>query len=144
MTVKWQNVVYFLLRFGFGILLIYSSIHKIKLPFEFAETIENYRILGEGLSRWAAIWIPYLEALTGLLLILGIWIDGAVFINALLMLVFLILVSQAYFRNLDIQCGCFAFDENSKIKLIKLFENLFFLCSSLWLVRLTLNKMKNV
>ena len=141
---KWQNVVYYLLRFGFGILLIYSSLHKIRFPFEFAEAIENYRILGEGLSRWAAIWIPYLEVLTGLLLILGIWIDSAVIVNASLMLIFLILVSQAYFRNLDIQCGCFAFDEASKIKLIKLFENLFFLCSSLWLVRLSLNKMKKV
>jgi uncharacterized membrane protein YphA (DoxX/SURF4 family) len=129
---------------GFGVLLIYSSLYKIQSPYEFAKAIENYRILGEGLSRWAAVWIPYLEAITGLLLILGVWIDAAVTINALFMLVFLILVSQAYFRGLDIQCGCYAFDEASTIKLTKLLENLFLLCSSLWLIRLTFFKVKKV
>ncbi|MBN2031126.1 DoxX family membrane protein [bacterium] len=137
---KWQNFLYYGLRFGFGILLIFSSWHKIRSPFEFAEAIENYRILGEGLSRWVAVWVPYLEILTGFLLILGIWIDAAVLINALFMLVFLILVGQAYFRNLDIQCGCYAFDEDSRIRLTKLLENLFLLCSGMGLIRLTFHK----
>ncbi len=141
---KWQKVLYYVLRFGFGILLIFSSWHKIRSPFEFAEAVQNYRIFGEGLSRWAAVWVPYLEILTGLLLISGIWIDAAVLMNAFFMLVFLILVAQAYFRNLDIQCGCYAFDEESKIKLTKLLENFFLLCSSIGLVRLSFLKEKKV
>ncbi len=142
MKTNWQTVIYYLLRIGFGILLIFSSLYKIQFPFEFAEAIQNYRIFGEGLSRWIAVWIPYLEILTGLFLILGIWIDAAVFINSSLMLIFLIMVVQAYFRNLDIQCGCYAFDEDSRINMIKIFENLFLLCGSIWLVQLSLNKTK--
>ena len=144
MKTNWQNSIYYLLRIGFGFLLIFSSLYKIQSPFEFAEAVQNYRIFGEGLSRWIAVWIPYLEVLTGLFLIVGIWIDAVVFINASLMLIFLIMVVQAYFRNLDIQCGCYAFDEDSRIKITKLLENLFFLCGSIWLVRLSLNKIKRI
>jgi putative oxidoreductase len=129
-----------LLRFGFGGLLIFASISKLVHPYEFATVIENYRILGDGLSRWVAVWIPYLELVTGLLLIFGIWLDAASIVNAGLMFSFLILVTQAHVRHLDIQCGCFSVESEGVIGIIKIFENVGYLFGSLLLVWLIFYK----
>ena len=114
------------LRCGFGLLLIFAAIDKIRNPFAFAEAVENYRIFGADLSRWTAVWIPYLEVVVGLFLIIGIWQDASILLNMILMLVFLLLVTQAYARGLDIRCGCFFVEGESKIGLLKIFENLMF------------------
>jgi uncharacterized membrane protein YphA (DoxX/SURF4 family) len=114
------------LRIGFGLLLILASLDKIAKPLLFAQAVENYRVIGESLSYWIAIWIPWLELLTGILLISGLWLESAVWINGLLMGLFLILVGQAYARGLDIDCGCFRMEEASKIGLIKLLQNIAF------------------
>lgn len=111
------------LRIIFGGILITASIDKIQHPYPFAEIVENYRILGGDISRWIAVWIPYLEAFTGCLLILGIWLETTVVMNALLMCLFWILVTQAYIRGLDIRCGCFFVEGESKIGLLKILEN---------------------
>lgn len=140
MTKSWKKWLALLLRLGFGLLLSVASVNKIIHPFEFAEALDNYSVLGEGLSRWVAVWLPYLEAMTGLLLIIGIWLDAAVTINGLLMLIFLVLVSQAYGRGLDIRCGCYSLEGESTIGLMKVFENGLFMGCSILLAKLTWNK----
>ncbi len=121
---KWAAVF---LRFGFGILLIFSSYNKIIHPWDFSLDVENYRIVGEGLSRLAAVWLPYLELILAIFLITGIWIKAAVVINYLLMQLFFLLVLQAYIRRLDVNCGCFNPGGDATIGLIKIIENIIFL-----------------
>jgi len=121
---KWAAVF---LRFGFGLLLIFSSYSKIIHPWEFSIDIENYRIVGEGISRLVAVWLPYLELILAILLITGIWINAAVVINYLLMQLFFLLVLQAYIRRLDINCGCFNPGGDATIGLLKIIENILFL-----------------
>jgi len=112
-----------LLRFGFGLLLIFAAIDKIRHPFAFSEAVENYRLFGEDLSRWIAVWLPSFEVVLGFFLVLGIWQDASTLLNMILMSVFLVLVTQAYVRGLDIRCGCFFVEGDSKIGLIKIIEN---------------------
>jgi len=131
MTGVSRRVVFVLLRIGFGVLLTAASIGKILHPLDFAQAVDNYRLFGETLSRWAAVFMPYLELLTGLCLIFGFWQDAAVFINAVLMCTFLVLVLQAFFRNLDIYCGCFTPKGESKINALKIMENILFAAGSL-------------
>jgi len=138
----WKKWFAFVLRLGFGILLVAASADKIIHPFGFAQAVENYRVIGEGLSRWVAVWLPYLELLVGLLLILGVWKDAAVLTNALLMLTFLFLIMQAYFRGLDIRCGCFTTGEGSSIGVSKILENLLFAGFSVFLACLVFHKNK--
>jgi len=133
MKLTWRQGLILILRVGFGMLLIYASVDKIQHPFEFAEVVENYRVLGPDLSRWGAVFIPYLEALTGLLLITGIWLDAAVSINGLLMVSFLFLVLQAFLRGLDINCGCFMVQGEAPIGVIKIMENTVFAVFALFL-----------
>lgn len=128
---KW---IIILLRVVFGVILIAASIDKLIHPLQFAQDVENYRLLGTVLSRWVAIWLPYLELATGILLILGLWFDATTLINFTLMAVFLLAVVQAYFRGLDINCGCFSVGEGAKVSLRKILDNFLLLTGSFWLL----------
>ncbi len=118
-----SRVLYYFLRIGFGLLLIAASFGKLRQPLEFAQAVENYLVFGETLSRWAAVWIPWLELATGLCLLFGVWPDAAVAVNGLLMGAFLVLILQAFFRHLDIYCGCFRSKGESTIDWLKVLEN---------------------
>ncbi|OVE79054.1 hypothetical protein BVY01_03600 [bacterium I07] len=133
---NWKHWLLLLLRIGFGLMLIAASIDKIRHPMPFAEVVENYRVLGEGLSRWTAVIVPCMELLVGILLLIGVWSDAAITVNVLLMFTFLILVLQAYIRGLDIDCGCFFVEGESKIGILKIIENTLFLLGSIVLYRL--------
>ncbi|MBN1782979.1 DoxX family membrane protein [bacterium] len=130
------------LRFGFGVLLIYASVDKILHPVDFAGMVANYRVIGEDLSNWAAVFVPYLEVIVGLLLIFGVWTNAAAVINSLLMAAFLGLVTQAYIRGLDISCGCFSVEEGHVIDPLKVLTNLFYAVMSLVLVYLVFKSSK--
>lgn len=140
MIFSWKQGFSLLLRFGFGLLLLIASIDKMMHPFEFAQAVENYRVVGEGMSYWVAVWLPYLEASIGLFLILGLWMDAATLMNALLMILFLFMVAQAYIRHLDIRCGCFTVQgEASSIGIWKIMQNGLFAGLSILLVWLANN-----
>jgi hypothetical protein len=94
-------------RFVLGFIFVYASIDKILHPAAFAETIYNYQILPDVLINVTAIVLPWLEFLIGSLLILGLWMPGAVFTCNALLLLFFVTVLFNLARGLDIDCGCF-------------------------------------
>ena len=102
-------------RLILGLIFIYASIHKIADPFAFSEAIYNYRILPYVLINPVAIWLPYLELLAGLCLLLGIYIKGGTLIIFILSLFFAIAVGSVLFRGIDISCGCFYSSEVNRI-----------------------------
>ena len=102
-----RSVIALLCRVILGIVLIYASIDKIIHPAEFAKAIGNYNVLPFGLENLLGIVLPVLELLVGICLVLGIMIDGAAIIAGCMMVVFIIALSQALFRGIDINCGCF-------------------------------------
>ena len=133
MIVNWRHpFIELLLRLTFGGMLIYAAIDKILFPIEFARVVENYQVFGAVMSRWVAVWLPYLELATGLLLVCRFWPDAATLLNVVMMALFLIAVSQAYQRGLDISCGCFG-NAGASITAAKVFINAMFLLSSLYL-----------
>ena len=54
-----------------------------------------------------AIWLPWLELLAGLSLIIGVWTKGGALVILILSAAFAIALGSALFRGLDITCGCF-------------------------------------
>ena len=106
-TFTQRSVIALLCRVILGVILIYASIDKIVNPAEFAKAIGNYNVLPFGLENLLGIVLPVLELLVGTCLVLGIMIDGAAIIAAGMMVVFIIALSQALFRGIDINCGCF-------------------------------------
>lgn len=112
-------------RWILAVVFIYAGIGKILDPGQFAQDIDNYRLLPYVLVTLMAAILPWLEVLCGLLLIFGRWMLGASFILAGLNFIFLFAISAALARGLDISCGCFsAFGEGAKVGLPKLVEDL--------------------
>jgi uncharacterized membrane protein YphA (DoxX/SURF4 family) len=90
-----------------GLIFIFASIDKIANPAYFAGTIQNYQILPEALINIAAIFLPWLEFICGLLLIFGLWHKSTAVIVCTLTFIYILALGSVIFRDLDIECGCF-------------------------------------
>jgi uncharacterized membrane protein YphA (DoxX/SURF4 family) len=111
-------------RLVLGLVFIFAGIEKIVAPSEFAVSIENYRLFPLFSINILAIIVPWIELLSGTLLIFGIAIkENTAIINTFLIL-FIILIVSALMRNLDIECGCFGTANAQKVGLMKILENL--------------------
>jgi cobalt-zinc-cadmium efflux system protein len=135
----------FVVRLILGVIFIYASIDKIHHPADFAETVYSYQILNGPLINLTAIILPWLELTLGLLLILGVWVPGAVFTSNALLLLFFATVLFNLARGLDIDCGCFtaSTDPSSGGHMLwYLFRDGFFLLLGLYLFTVTLFPMR--
>ncbi|UCE01362.1 MAG: DoxX family membrane protein [Candidatus Latescibacterota bacterium] len=101
------DVVLLLLRFGLGVVFIAAALPKIAAPDLFAADIHNYQMLPAWGVNAMALYLPWLELVVGICLVLGIWRRASAFIMAALMIVFMIALVSAAVRGLDISCGCF-------------------------------------
>jgi len=95
------------LRIALGVVFIAASLGKIQDPEAFASNIANYRVVPFPLIHIMAIVLPWIEIMAGALLVLGVWVKANAALTGGLLFVFIIAVSQALVRNLDISCGCF-------------------------------------
>jgi uncharacterized membrane protein YphA (DoxX/SURF4 family) len=102
-----------LARIVLGGLFIWSSMDKMANTGEFAKVIYYYRILPAGFENLFAIFLPWMEFVTGLLLVVGRYKRGAILIYNGLLVMFIIALSQALLRGLDISCGCFSVKPSS-------------------------------
>lgn len=109
-----------LVRLALGGVFIYASVTKIYAPDKFALAISNYRLLPHELIHLAAITVPWVEVVTGLLLILGVWPRANALILLGLTTVFLFMISSALARGLNIECGCFGTVGGRKVGLTSL------------------------
>jgi uncharacterized membrane protein YphA (DoxX/SURF4 family) len=99
-----------LLRIALGVVFIAASLDKIMNPQNFATNITNYGLLPYQWINLAAIILPWIEIITGSLLVMGIWTGANALLASGMLVVFSIAILQALFRNLDISCGCFSTD----------------------------------
>ena len=94
-------------RLVLGGMFIYASFYKIVDPAAFAKSIWFYHILPGEFINIVAIFLPWLEALTGLALIIGAYYRGAVLLVNIMVVIFLSALISTVVRGLDIDCGCF-------------------------------------
>src|SRR5438093_692130 len=86
---------------------IYAGLIKAMDPVGFANDIDNYKILPWPLAVRLAFYLPWLEMLCGLALILRFFYRGGLFILTGLTFVFIAASVVAKVSLLDITCGCF-------------------------------------
>ena len=106
--------VVLIFRLVLGVTLIYASLDKISNPDQFARIVYNYKILPEFLINVFAVTLPWVELVTGLFLIFGIFIESASLLTSFLFVVFIIAISINLFRGIDLNCGCFSTDPAGK------------------------------
>lgn len=130
-------------RVFIGMLFIVASADKISSPDPFATSIANYKILPGGMELSVATVLPWVELLSGLGILVGVFFRGSALIASALSAVFLIAVASALFRGLDISCGCFSQDPSvGRINWEKLVENGILTALSFYLFFSTSNKFK--
>jgi putative oxidoreductase len=91
-----------------GGVFVYAGISKILDPAQLAAQIRNYQLAPWWLIHPAALVLPWVEILAGLLLILGIWAIEATLVLGGLLALFMVAIGWAMHLGLDIECGCFA------------------------------------
>ena len=99
--------LYLVARLALGGVFLYAGCVKISDPSAFAGEIAAYRLLPYFGNYLAAAIFPWLEALCGLLLIVGIRTRAASGIIIGLTAVFMAALASTLIRGLDIDCGCF-------------------------------------
>jgi uncharacterized membrane protein YphA (DoxX/SURF4 family) len=91
-----------------GVVFIYVSYDKLLHPHHFAQAVGNYRLLPPLYAMLAAHALPAMELACGLLLVMGLAVPGASLLVSSLIVAFMVAISQAIWRGLDIDCGCFS------------------------------------
>lgn len=125
-------------RIVLGAVFMYASFDKMANPEAFADIIDNYHILPYQLVNALAIFLPWLEFITGLLLVTGKWIKGSLLLYTTMLVVFIIALLQALIRGLDISCGCFSVHPSSTSEVwIRILEDLVLLAVSIFLFKYT-------
>jgi uncharacterized membrane protein YphA (DoxX/SURF4 family) len=127
-----QMHLYTVFRVILGIIFLWASYGKILEPELFARIVYNYRILPDGLIKPAALVLPWVEAICGIMLVTGYMVKGAALIVNLLMMTFILALISSSYRGIDVSCGCFslASDKTENIFMYLIRDVLIFLLSS--------------
>ncbi len=105
-----QRLLYvFLLvvRLGLGCLFLWSSLPKIRQPYNFLSSVYDYQLVGPKLGMLTAMTLPWLELLVSLCLLGGIFVSGALLASIVMAGMFTFVLGWALYRGLEISCGCF-------------------------------------
>lgn len=94
-------------RMILGGIFIYAAIDKIIHPLEFTRIIDRYKLVPDIFINGLAFFLPWIELLAGLFLILGIFIRGAAVILTGLLIIFLLALGINTLRGIGGGCGCF-------------------------------------
>ncbi|HUG54700.1 MAG TPA: MauE/DoxX family redox-associated membrane protein [Vicinamibacteria bacterium] len=105
---------YWAVSIALGAVFVYASLDKIASPTEFARIVYRYRLAGPTAEigmvppNLVAVVLPWLELITGGLLITGLWRREAASLAGAMLVVFLAAVGYVMWQGIDVaNCGCF-------------------------------------
>ncbi|MDO5099869.1 MAG: DoxX family membrane protein [Corynebacterium sp.] len=104
---KVLDVISLLARFGLAAVWIIAGWQKLGKPMAEAQAIQGYEIFSTYWSILLGKLIGPLELAGGVLLLLGIFLRFAAKLSAVVLILFMIGIGQAWARGLVIDCGCF-------------------------------------
>lgn len=94
-------------RLALGGLFIWAALTKLPNIEEFAEEMANYRMLPAALVPLFSAGLIGVELLAGTLMVLGVSVRATALILGSLLSAFIVALSQALLRGIDLRCGCF-------------------------------------
>jgi hypothetical protein len=117
-------------RWGLGGILLAAGVSKIAHPYDFLGDVYNYGLLSSTSGYITAYWLPWVEVVTGVCLIMQISELGAAAMSVVLFLVFTIVKATAVHRDLDVTCGCLVTADRGVIGLIDVIASAFGLAAA--------------
>ncbi|MCQ2389781.1 MAG: DoxX family membrane protein [Kiritimatiellae bacterium] len=134
MKQKLVLVVEGVLRIGIAAIFVYASWDKIQDPALFADAVQSYRILPPFVAGIVALVLPFVELLAGLVLVFTKWTREAALLILGMLGIFLVGLTQAWLRGLEIDCGCFGASDGTPPPLwVDILRDLAILCPTIWL-----------
>lgn len=107
MSGRVRDAIGLLARLVLGVVLIYAGAVKVGKPLTSQRAVQAFEVLPHELAGWIGLILPFAEIVLGVLLVLGLFTRVMGALGALLMLVFVVGIAQAWARGLTIDCGCF-------------------------------------
>jgi uncharacterized membrane protein YphA (DoxX/SURF4 family) len=95
-------------RIGLGCMFLYSSLQKIRQPYDFLSSVYKYELVGPKLGLLIAMVLPWVELFVGVCLLGGIFVGGALLVSIGMGALFTFVIGSAIYRGLNISCGCFS------------------------------------
>ena len=96
-----------LFRLVVGGIFLASGLAKIADPVRFLLTLREFQLLPGVLESFLAVYLPWLEFLLGLCLVLGILHRTSALLIAGLNGAFIIAIGSVMARGIEVDCGCF-------------------------------------
>ena len=130
------NLCLFLCAYYLGFTFIAASLDKIIDPYTFSRSISDYEITPNWISNFVSITLPWIELICGLLLIVSFFkkinksyiTDISNNLIILMLLWFIFILSIAWIKGLDIDCGCGLSEKTTPLDRLK--EDIVLLISS--------------
>lgn len=125
-----------------ALMFIIVGVSKITQPEEFAREISNYQLLPIIFINPLAIILPWLEVITGMMILFGVQIRANAIIVTSMLIAFTIAIIIAVAKGLSINCGCYSQIAAQKVGLPKILENTGLIILALILVFTENNKLQ--
>ncbi len=122
-----------LLELLIALLFLYAGAAKALDPATFTTDVENYRLLPALPSALVAVYLPWLELVTALALLLNRLRAASLLLLLAMGAAFSVALASAWARSLDISCGCFGTQGGSVVP--ALIRALVLLACLAWLLR---------
>jgi len=114
-------------RWILGMTFIYASYYKILSPADFAKMVYGYNLFPEVLINLIAIVLPFVELISGLSLLLGIYPRSAALIINGLLLAFIFILAINIIRGHEFDCGCFSTGKTGSPKMMVARDIIYFI-----------------
>jgi putative oxidoreductase len=110
---KLRPFLEWILALGLAAVFVYAGVAKVRDTEAFFWDIHHFELTHPDISIILAISLPWIEIVAALALIFRRLYFGGIAICGTLSVIFLGAISSAWFRGLDITCGCFGREENA-------------------------------
>ena len=136
--ISWD--ISFVFRLILGCIFLIAGLAKISDPVGFLISLRAFEILPKTADRFFAVYLPWLEFILGLFLILGILYRTSSLLLAGINLMFIFAILSVIIRGKVIDCGCFGLlsdviglPDSADIKAV--IRNIIFICMCLYIFR---------
>ncbi len=131
-----MNLIRLVLHGLFGGAFVYAGFVKAWEPTIFLDDIRSFEILPDPYAGMLALFLPYLEIFAGLAVVLRPFRKAGLALLVASLILFLGAILSAWFRGIDIRCGCFGNQGDAASNYLELItRDLLLLALGSWLLR---------